>query len=341
MIGKNIKYYRLLRNMSLQDLADRVGLNKMAISNYENGKREPRLEICQKIAGVLDVSLSNLISQYGNNLAIKHGAFRKKARLSKEKTELVYKQEDNYLGRLFDVASFIGDASLPPQPIIIPETVTSAEKAGQHLRSILGLPDNGPVGNITAILENKGYIICPINVLSEGFSGHSGSVNGRPYIAVNVNMPTERQRFTLIHELSHLVFLFTENQDEERVVDEITGAFLLPKDDIKRELGPKRHDIRGDLRIIQQEYSISMASIVMRAHQTGIITEDTYKLTMKWLSANGLRKDEKSGIPPEESHLLEQLTRRAVDEEQIGLSKAAEILGKSLTETRKLCYGGV
>lgn len=341
MIGKNIKYYRLLKNMSLQNLADQVGLNKMAISNYENEKREPNYATCQKIADALGISLAQLINKYGNDLAIEHGAFRKKARLSNDKTLLVYGQEDRYLGRLFDVVSFLGDASLAPPPNFSPVNVANSEDAGQHLRSVLGLPSNGPIGNITDILENNGFIICPIDISIDGFSGNSGFVNGRPYIAINTNMPAERQRFTLIHELVHLVFIFSETKNIEHAVDEIAGSFLLPKDDIIRELGPKRRDIRGDLRIIQQEYNISMASIVMRAYQTGIITKQTCTITMKWMSANGLRKDEKSGLVVEKSHLLEQLTLRAVAEEQIGISKAAEILEMPLLETRRLCYGGV
>ena len=62
---------------------------------------------------------------------------------------------------------------------------------------------------------------------------------------------------------------------------------------------------------------------------------------MKWMSSSGLRKDEHSGIAAEKTHLLEQLTLRAVAEEQIGISKAAEILEMPLLETRRLCFGGV
>lgn len=340
MIGKNIKYYRLSRNMSLQDLADRVGLNKMAISNYENGKREPKLEICQKIADALNVSLAKLISKYGNDLAVERGPFRKNARLSNEKTQLVYGQEDRYLGRLFDVVSLLGDASLPSPPEQPRIKVTDTEEAGRVLRKALGLSPNGPVGNITDILENNGYIVCPVDIIIEGFSGHSGRVNGRPYIAVNIHMNGERQRFTLIHELAHLVFLFSEDQDEERLVNEIAGAFLLPENDIKRELGPKRRDIRGDLQFVQQEYGIASSAIVMRARQTGIISQETYTITIRWMSANGMLKEEKHGIAPEKTNLLELLTLRAVDEEQISISKAAEILEKPLLETRRLCFGG-
>ena len=83
-----------------------------------------------------------------------------------------------------------------------------------------------------------------------------------------------------------------------------------------------------------------MSSIVMRAHQAGIINQYTYTLTMKWMSANDLRNDAHSGFTPEKTHLLEQLTLRAVAEEEIGISKAAEILELPLLETRRLCFGG-
>ena len=59
------------------------------------------------------------------------------------------------------------------------------------------------------------------------------------------------------------------------------------------------------------------------------------------MSANGLRMDEKSGIHPEKTHLLEQLTSRAVAEDEIGISKAAELLEMSVPDVRMLCYGGV
>ena len=123
-------------------------------------------------------------------------------------------------------------------------------------------------------------------------------------------------------------------------MNEIAGAFLLPENDIKRELGPKRRDIRGDLQFIQHEYGIASSAIVMRARQTDIITQETYTITYRWMSANGMLKEEKHGIAPEKTNLLELLTLRAVDEEQISISKAAEILEKPLLETRRLCFGG-
>ena len=341
MIGKNIKFYRLLKGISQEDLAQQIGLNKMAVSNYEMDKRNPEMAIIQKIAEALDVSLSALLSQQDQQLVIEHGAFRKQSSIKKGTQDLIFGKLDRYLGRLFNVVSILGETVLAPSPSIERKRMMNCEEAGQYLRKLLCLPSNGPIGNITDILENNGYIICPVEMDERGFSGNSGMVNNRPYIAVNTTMPAERQRFTLIHELAHLVFIFNDDEDDEKLVDGIAGAFLLPEQDIRRELGPKRNSIISDLRIIQKEYGVSMSSIVVRAHQTGILNKTHYEMTMKWLNKNGLLHNASSNMDPEKTHLLEQLTLRAASEEEISISKAAELLDSPFWEVRQLCFGGV
>lgn len=341
MIGKNIRYYRLMKGISQDDLAQKIGLNKMAVSNYENDKRNPDIATIQGIAKALDVSLAALLSQQDQQLCIQHGSFRKQSTIKKETQELIFGRLDRYLGRLFNVISILGEAVLAPTPSIDRKCVRSNEDAGQYLRQTLGLPPTGPVGNITDILENRGFILGPVDISERTFSGNSGVVNGRPYIAVNTTMPAERQRFTLIHELAHIVFIFDDEEDEEKRVDGIAGAFLLPEQDIKRELGPKRTNIISDLEIIHKEYGVSLPSIVVRAFQAEIINKSHYEITMRWLNKNGLLHNISSDMEPEKTHLLEQLTLRAVSEEEIGISKAAELLDRPFMEVRKMCFGGV
>lgn len=341
MMGKNIKFYRLMKGFSQEDLAQRIGMNKMAVSNYEKDKRTPDMATIQRIAKALDVSLAALLSRHDQQLSIQHGAFRKHSTVTKRTQELILGKLDHYLGSLFNVIAILGEAVLAPSPIIERRRAGSSEEAGQYLRQLLDLPSTGPVGNILDILENRGFIICPVDLEERGFSGNSGIVNDRPYIAVNTTMPAERQRFTLIHELAHLVFIFDDDEDEEKMVDGIAGAFLLPEQDLKRELGPRRTNIISDLPILQKEYGVSMPAIVIRAHQTGIINKKCYEITNKWLSKNGLRSDVSSDMEPERTHLLEQLTLRAVSEEEIGISKAAELLGRPFLEVRRMCFGGV
>ena len=83
MIGKNIKYYRLLKNMSQKSLAQSVGIGKMSVSNYELGKRTPDYSTSRKLANALGVSLSKLLMQFNTDITVQHGAFRKQSALTK------------------------------------------------------------------------------------------------------------------------------------------------------------------------------------------------------------------------------------------------------------------
>lgn len=46
-----VKSLRLERGWSQQEVADRAGLNKMTISQYENGKRKPSFEVIEALPG--------------------------------------------------------------------------------------------------------------------------------------------------------------------------------------------------------------------------------------------------------------------------------------------------
>lgn len=59
--SQNVKNLRLEKGWSQQDLADRVGLNKMTISQYENGKRKPSFEIVMALAHVFNSDMNYLL----------------------------------------------------------------------------------------------------------------------------------------------------------------------------------------------------------------------------------------------------------------------------------------
>lgn len=61
MIGKNIQFYRNLRQLSGKDIAKRVGCSVGALSHIEKGSRQPSVEMLYKIADALNVSVINLV----------------------------------------------------------------------------------------------------------------------------------------------------------------------------------------------------------------------------------------------------------------------------------------
>lgn len=61
MIGKNIKNFRIKMNMTQDILAEKLKVTRQAVSNWENNKSEPDLNLLQNIAIVFGISVEELI----------------------------------------------------------------------------------------------------------------------------------------------------------------------------------------------------------------------------------------------------------------------------------------
>ena len=61
-IGKFISELRKEKNMTQQELADKIGVTDRAISNWENGRRLPDLSLIKVVASELDISVAELLN---------------------------------------------------------------------------------------------------------------------------------------------------------------------------------------------------------------------------------------------------------------------------------------
>ena len=59
--GGKVRMYREKRNMTLDDLADRIDSDKAALSRIENGDRVPRLDSVLRIADALEITPAMLL----------------------------------------------------------------------------------------------------------------------------------------------------------------------------------------------------------------------------------------------------------------------------------------
>lgn len=64
MIGDNINRLMYLKGLTQQELADRVGCTRFAISRYVNNNRTPSEKMLQKLADGLGVSVNEIV-RYG------------------------------------------------------------------------------------------------------------------------------------------------------------------------------------------------------------------------------------------------------------------------------------
>lgn len=63
-VGKEIKKYRELNNLTQEELSEKIGLTRNYISLLERGTKTPRLETLIKIANALKISANTLLQDY-------------------------------------------------------------------------------------------------------------------------------------------------------------------------------------------------------------------------------------------------------------------------------------
>ncbi len=60
LFAENLKSIRKFKKISLEELAEQINISKSAISDYENDKFSPSLNICRKFADFFGVSINDL-----------------------------------------------------------------------------------------------------------------------------------------------------------------------------------------------------------------------------------------------------------------------------------------
>ena len=336
MFSKNLKFYRLRKRMSKKDLAVKVNVTPMAITNYEKGDRKPDMKILQALASALDVRVSDFLAVRDENIVFAHGEFRKNSSLSNTQQEYIRECVEEYFSRFMTVVELLGGDVLPDAPICHAIQLSEdPEKNAAALRAHLGFAKDGPIEDLIGKLENKGILLYECDINSDKFSGMNGFVNNRPYIVLNPQMTPERNRSTIVHELAHLMFVWPESLDDkdvEKMATAIGGAFLFPESDARRELGFRRSAVTRDMLLVAIEYGISMMLLVKRAELTHIVSEAAAKDFYIKASKAGWRTDEPSRIEKENPSLFKQLVYRAVNEEEISVQRGAELLQVSFND---------
>lgn len=342
MFNRNLRYYRLKKNMTKKELAALVNVTPMAITYYESGERRPGIDTIKALAKALDVKVADFLSNRSENLVFSHAEFRKGHSFPVSQQEYVRESVEEYMNRFYAIVELLGGEVLPKAPACHELSLTdNPEEDAKILRKYLHISDAGPVGNLVELFENKGILVYFLDVDSDAFSGMNGLVNERPYVLVNKNMSPERIRSTMVHEMAHFMFIWPESMSQKETEERataISGAFLFSEEDAKRELGIKRSAVTKDMELICREYGISMYLLVKRAEICGIITAAAAKDFYIRAGKLGWKKHEPERIKKEEPMLFSQLVYRAVSEKEITVQKGAELLKQSYNFVAGQCF---
>ncbi|APG71989.1 transcriptional regulator [Lactobacillus delbrueckii subsp. delbrueckii] len=73
MIGKYLRDLRRRRGMSQQELALALGVSKQTISNWEVGRKAPRMKAVEKIANIFGVSRNSVLAGLPVEMLVQEG----------------------------------------------------------------------------------------------------------------------------------------------------------------------------------------------------------------------------------------------------------------------------
>jgi len=300
--------------MTQAELANAAELSQGAISELEAGRlSEPTKATVDRIAQATSFPVS--FFHHGPLPDFPEGRYRRLQRgaskvdkqvraISRQIVEVVQRSETKL--RLPPVAiEPVRDAS--------PLNGSAIEALADRTRRALGIGDRDPIPNISRAAERAGVIVVRLPNYALDHDGFSAwpdyGLDGRPLIAVVGGKSGDRDRFTVAHELGHLL-LHTNRpvanpKDAEREANRFAGALLVSRAAAKDAIRPPI-----TLRVlmnVKARYGMSIAATARRAYDLGLITKDQYGSLMRQLSARKWRHMEPIDVQPESTVLIAKI----------------------------------
>ena len=251
MFSERLKLARKRSGLSLRALSSAMGgiVSAQAIGKYERGEMMPSSTVAIALSEALEVSPSHLLSP--SIVSLEAVEFRKLASTRARDRAMVEGEVFDHVDRYLQVEEILGVATRmqarpegAPYPIA---TVEDAEGAAASVRTAWNLGGD-PIADMTDLLEERGIKVFKMSLPKsvDGLSSHVLRKGGSdvPVVVCSTAKSLERQRFTIAHELGHMVLDIGKHVREERACNRFAGAFLVPEKELISEVGTETPELR-------------------------------------------------------------------------------------------------
>lgn len=317
------------RGLSQSELSKRLKISQGKLSKAEKGEQSIKDITLIDLARELKYP-EQFFFQDTPSAPVSHYYYRKKITIPKKvmaKMESTIKIFRINIDSLMDAIEWI-DCSIPT----FNPTEDLPEEIARKTRYLLKIPD-GPIDNLTNILERNGLLIVETDLFNEKTDALSTiSDKGAHIIYLNERMPNDRQRYSLAHELGHMIMHFDIPSDSENVepeADRFASEFLMPEKEIKNSLRNLNFNKLGDLK---RYWKVSMRSLVRRAKDLGLLDQQEYRNFQINFSRRGMAKSEPIPLPEEKPFVLNKIIKLHLSELDYSEEELARVVNLDLTE---------
>ena len=347
VLSVNLKLLRGAGKMSQRALSDASGVSLPAIKNIEGRRSIPRASTLMRLGRALDVRFEEFFRPLNTLSRVR---FRSKKNITSRgrilSSAAVWLRDYAYLEELLDerLPYAFQSIKIPKQEKLNPVSLAHCA------RKALGLADDEPIYDMCGLLEHAGVKLRRYPFSSHAFFGLSiGPEDGGPAVVVNTwqRISAERQIFSAAHELGHLIMHLgsfevsreSEDNEEEKEADLFAGYFLMPKEGFDREWQETAGLAFPDRVIkVKRIFRVSFKTVLFRLIESGVADKSIWRRFNAVYEKRCRRKlsykKEPFGMDSIDfiGDRLSRLTRSALKQEKISVSRAAEILNLSVEE---------
>ena len=312
------------------ELVEALGgaISQGSLSKIENGLLEPSKEDVSSLAKALGFRPEFFLHGHVRRAAPPTYNRSRKKLSAKDwsrifATSEIYRVSASLLLRSVELAP-----KLPPAPSIDPDQHGGrVEDIAVAMRQFWRLP-RGPIEDVTSLIESAGIIVVTYDFgtdLCDGF-GQLPADDMPPMIFINSRQPKDRFRFTLCHELGHIIMHSLPRPTMEDEANRFAAEFLMPTADIMKDFYNMSLE---KLMALKMHWRASMHSIVYKARSCGKMTESTYNYYMVTMSKKGWKTKEPIELKNvrETPRLISQLVRSHLGALQYSVDDLAALTG--------------
>lgn len=326
-IGDVILTARRAAGLTQEELANRLGITQAALSRYENDLREPDDEMVARMSDILDISAEFLTHPFRLT-----GAIAADAHMRRQKTTKVseWKLAESKLNLYRMRTAFLIDR-IPMNPTnhvatFDPDETTPAN-AARLLRAQWRMPI-GPVRNLTRWVESAGVIVIEEHLGTRRIDGLSQWASEYPVILLNADLPPDRKRWTLAHELGHIVLHSNYiDPDLEEQANEFAAEFLMPS----HVIGPDLRNLKpARLLALKKVWGVSMQGIFEHAYRLHKVSSAERTSFYRTLNARGWKRIEPGSdeVAPETPQLARNIGQTLMNRGGLSRDEVARLTGR-------------
>jgi len=277
------------RGLSQKELADRLRTTQGRVSKVESGLLAVPDELLDDLSRVLGYP-QNFFFQGDPLMGVGMAELfhRKKQDVPKKTLDRIY-AEIEIRTRHMDALLRAMDIPCALQHIDVEDYGGAPEEVARLVRATWHIP-RGPIMDLTHTVEDVGVIVLPFDFGTRHVDAISRWVRSLPpLVFANDTAPKDRFRWSLAHEIGHLVMHSTPTPDIEEQADRFAAELLMPEREIRPDL---RNLTLPRLAQLKQYWRVSMNALLKRAQDLGAITENQGRYLWAQMAKAGYRTRE-------------------------------------------------